>query len=153
MATTLSLSRLWTIYKRTAVTRDLSKREMASIQLAFYSGARGVLKVLAYLIEHGDSEELHETIKRLAAPPMRAFSTFAISSIDITSPDTAMNRSPFAAGSVIARRCRSATSRTSTTPKYNFGHPRPPRIKRFTISRDDECADSRHASLAVWTDV
>jgi hypothetical protein len=37
---------------------------MASTQLAFYSGARGVLKVLAYLIEHGDYEELHETIKR-----------------------------------------------------------------------------------------
>jgi hypothetical protein len=42
----------------------LSKRERASIQLAFYSGARGVLKVFAYLIEHGDYEELHETIKR-----------------------------------------------------------------------------------------
>jgi hypothetical protein len=37
---------------------------MATIQLAFYSGARGVLKVLAYLIEHGDYEELHETIER-----------------------------------------------------------------------------------------
>jgi hypothetical protein len=64
MATTLSLRRLWTIYKRTAITRALSKREMAIIQLAFYSGARGVLKVLAYLIEHGDYEQLHETIKR-----------------------------------------------------------------------------------------
>ena len=64
MATTLSLRRLWTIYKRTAVTRDLSNREMANIQLAFYSGARGVLKVLAYLIEHGDYEKLHETIER-----------------------------------------------------------------------------------------
>jgi hypothetical protein len=64
MATTLSLRRLWTIYKRTAVTRGLSKHEMASIQLAFYSGSRGVLKVLTYLIEHGDYEELHETIKR-----------------------------------------------------------------------------------------
>jgi hypothetical protein len=64
MATTLSLRRLWTIYKRTAVTRGLSKRDLATIQLAFYSGARGVLKVLAYLIEHGDYEELHETIKR-----------------------------------------------------------------------------------------
>jgi hypothetical protein len=42
----------------------LSKRELASIQLAFYSGARGVLKVLSYLIEHGDYEELHVTIKR-----------------------------------------------------------------------------------------
>jgi hypothetical protein len=64
MAATLSLRRLWTIYKRTAVTRGSSKREMASTQLAFYSGARGVLKVLAYLIEHGDFEELHDTIKR-----------------------------------------------------------------------------------------
>jgi hypothetical protein len=64
MATTLSLRRLWTIYKRTAVTRGLSKRELASIQLAFYSGARGVLKVLAYLMDHGDYEELHETIQR-----------------------------------------------------------------------------------------
>ena len=63
MATTLSLRRLWAIYKRTAVTRSLSKRELASTQLAFYSGARGVLKVLAYLIEHGDYEELHDTIK------------------------------------------------------------------------------------------
>ena len=26
--------------------------------------SRGVLKVLAYLIEHGDYEELHHTIKR-----------------------------------------------------------------------------------------
>jgi hypothetical protein len=64
MATTLSLRRLWTIYKRTAVRRGLSKRDLASIQLAFYSGARGVLKVLSYLIEHGNYEELHETIKR-----------------------------------------------------------------------------------------
>jgi hypothetical protein len=58
MATTLSLRRLWTIYKRTALTRAMSKREMANIQLAFYSGARGVLKVFAYLIEDGDYEEL-----------------------------------------------------------------------------------------------
>jgi hypothetical protein len=33
-------------------------------RLAFYSGARGVLKVLAHLIEQGDYEELHETIRR-----------------------------------------------------------------------------------------
>ena len=32
-------------------------------------------------------------------------------------PAAAMNRSPLAAGCVIARTCRSATSRTSTTPK------------------------------------
>jgi len=61
---TLSLRRLWTLYKRTAVDPDSSKRDLIRTQLAFYSGARGVLKVLAYLIEHGDYEELHATIKR-----------------------------------------------------------------------------------------
>jgi hypothetical protein len=61
---TLSLRRLWVIYKRTVLKSGLSKRERISTQLAFYSGARGVLKVLAYLIEHGDYEELHATIKR-----------------------------------------------------------------------------------------
>ena len=50
---TLSLRRLWTIYKRTAVDPRSSKRDLARTQLAFYSGARGVLKVLAYLIERG----------------------------------------------------------------------------------------------------
>jgi hypothetical protein len=33
---------------------------------AFYSGARGVLKVLAYLLERLDYEELHATIGRHA---------------------------------------------------------------------------------------
>jgi len=61
---TLSLRRLWTIYKRTAVDRGASRRDIARAQLAFYSGARGVLTVLAYLIEHGEYEELHTTIKR-----------------------------------------------------------------------------------------
>jgi hypothetical protein len=61
---TLSLRRLWVIYKRTVLKRGLSKRERISTQLAFYSGARGVLKVLAYLIEHSEYEELHATIKR-----------------------------------------------------------------------------------------
>ena len=61
---TLSLRRLWTICKRTAVHPGQSKRNLARTQLPFYSGARGVLKVLAYLIERGEYEELHATIKR-----------------------------------------------------------------------------------------
>jgi hypothetical protein len=61
---TLSLRRLWTIYKRAAIQQGLSECELARTQLAFYGGARGVLRVLAYLIEQGDYEELHETIKR-----------------------------------------------------------------------------------------
>jgi len=61
---TLSLRRLWTMYKRTAVGSAASQREVARSQLAFYAGARGTLKVLAYLMERGDYEELHSTIKR-----------------------------------------------------------------------------------------
>jgi hypothetical protein len=65
MATTLSLRRLWTIYKRTSITHGTGgKRELAISHLAFYSGARGVLTVLAHLIERGEHEELHEIIKR-----------------------------------------------------------------------------------------
>jgi hypothetical protein len=63
---TLSLRRPWVIYKRTAMKEGLSPRERLRTQLAFYSGARGVLRVLAYLMEHGDYEELHATIRRHA---------------------------------------------------------------------------------------
>jgi hypothetical protein len=65
MATQLSLRSLWKIYKRTCIVAGTaSKRELAMTQLAFYSGARGVLKVLAHLIERGEYEGLHETIRR-----------------------------------------------------------------------------------------
>ena len=65
MAATLSLRRLWTIYKRTSVAHGTGgKRDLALSHLAFYSGARGVLAVLASLIERGDDEQLHEVIKR-----------------------------------------------------------------------------------------
>jgi hypothetical protein len=84
---TFSLQRLWTIYKRTAVDPRSSKRDLARTQLAFYSGARGVLKVLAYLIEHGDYEELHETIKRYG----RQFERFerGVRRRDVIDPDSA----------------------------------------------------------------
>ena len=65
MANRLSLRALWRIYKRTCVVTGAGgKRDLAITQLAFYSGARGVLRVLAHLIEHGEYEELHETIRR-----------------------------------------------------------------------------------------
>jgi len=65
MATKLSLRSLWKIYKRTCVVAGSgNKRDLAITQLAFYSGARGVLRVLAHLIAQGEYEELHETIRR-----------------------------------------------------------------------------------------
>jgi hypothetical protein len=50
---TLSLRRLWTIYKRMAVYPGASRRELIRTRLAFCGGARGVLKVLSYLMVRG----------------------------------------------------------------------------------------------------
>ena len=60
----LSLRQLWMIYKRTAIAHGASAPALAIAQGAFYDGARGVLKVLSYMAEHGDYEELHQTIAR-----------------------------------------------------------------------------------------
>lgn len=63
---TLSLRRLWTLYKRTAVAQGFgsSKRDLAFAHLAFYSGARGVLRVLDHMIEHGETDTAVRTIRR-----------------------------------------------------------------------------------------
>jgi len=64
--TTLSIRRLWTLYKRVTVAHGVgsSRRDLALAHGAFYSGARGVLKVLDHMLEHGDIDELHRTIQR-----------------------------------------------------------------------------------------
>jgi hypothetical protein len=62
----LSFRRLWVIYKRTALQRTLTRRERQEAQLAFYNGARGVIRVLSNLLEHGRHEELQATIRRHA---------------------------------------------------------------------------------------
>jgi hypothetical protein len=66
IVTALSLRRLWSIYKRTAIAQGAgaSKRDLALAQVAFYSGARGVLKVLDHMIAEGDYEALHKAIVR-----------------------------------------------------------------------------------------
>jgi hypothetical protein len=61
---TLSLRRLWTIYKRVLAADGFGKRDLVFAQAAFYAGARSTLKVLNHLLEHGDDEELHRTIQR-----------------------------------------------------------------------------------------
>jgi len=62
--TTLSVRRLWTIYKRTALAHGTgsSKRDLALSQVAFYSGARGVLRVLDHMLAEGDYNGLHKAI-------------------------------------------------------------------------------------------
>jgi hypothetical protein len=63
--TAFSLRRLWNIYKRTALSHGtVSQRDLLLSQAAFYSGARGVLKVLDHLIAEGDYEGLHRAIAR-----------------------------------------------------------------------------------------
>jgi len=64
MVAKLSLRRLWILYKRTAVAQGFgsSKRELALAHLAFYSGSRAVLTVLAHMVEHGDSDAAVRTI-------------------------------------------------------------------------------------------
>ena len=68
MADTLSLRRLWTMYKRIAIASGVgvSKRDQALAHGAFYAGARGVPRVLAHLVEHGKDEELRRTLERHA---------------------------------------------------------------------------------------
>jgi hypothetical protein len=60
-----SLRRLWTLYKQMALEHDdHTRRELALMQDAFYTGARGVLKIGAHMIEHGKIGELHKMIAR-----------------------------------------------------------------------------------------
>jgi hypothetical protein len=65
MAQTLSLRRLWKVYKQAMI--DAGHRDpgyLAVARDAFYSGARGVLMVLDHLAQHGEMEELHDAIGR-----------------------------------------------------------------------------------------
>ena len=66
MNTKRSLRQLWTIYKRTSVAQGFanSKRDLALSHVAFYSGARGVLRVLDYMLEHGETEAVVRTNQR-----------------------------------------------------------------------------------------
>jgi hypothetical protein len=63
--TKLSLRRLWTLYKAVAKAHGTSSKwELVLLQDAFYGGARGVLKVLAYMIEQGEQDEMLRAIER-----------------------------------------------------------------------------------------
>ena len=64
MANSPSLRRLWTICKRLASSDGShSKRDLLVAQSAFYAGARGIVRVLARLVEQGEYDELHKVIK------------------------------------------------------------------------------------------
>jgi hypothetical protein len=54
------------MYKRLVIAGRISagKHDLAIAHAAFYPGAQGALRVLAYLIEHGEDEDLRRTIER-----------------------------------------------------------------------------------------
>ncbi len=63
--TALSLRRLGLMYKRLAIAQGFEdERDLKLSQTAFYSGARGVLRVLDQMLSDSDYDELHETIAR-----------------------------------------------------------------------------------------
>jgi hypothetical protein len=64
MSSTLSLRRMWTMYKKLLIEDGMSRRDQVLAQGAFYSGARCVLKVLDHLVEHGDADGLERVIRR-----------------------------------------------------------------------------------------
>jgi hypothetical protein len=61
MTSTPSLRQMWTMYKKLLVEDGMSRRDQVLAQAAF-SPPRGVLKVLGYLVEEGDVEELQRVI-------------------------------------------------------------------------------------------
>ena len=65
MAATPSLRRLCTMFKALLATEeDIDTRELVLAQNAFYTGARAVLKVQAYLLERGRYDELHAMLEK-----------------------------------------------------------------------------------------
>jgi hypothetical protein len=65
MAATLSLRRMWKVYKQAMIDAgNVDRRDQALAQDAFYGGARGVLMILDYLAQSGEIEELHDTVSR-----------------------------------------------------------------------------------------
>jgi hypothetical protein len=66
MNSTPSLRRLWTMYKKLLAEDGFGKRDLVLAQNAFYTGARSVLKMLGYLAERGDMDELERVVHRHA---------------------------------------------------------------------------------------
>ena len=56
---------MWVLYKKILMkVDDLDRRDLLLAQNAFYTGARGILKIFADLIRCGDYDALHSIIER-----------------------------------------------------------------------------------------
>lgn len=84
MAQTLSLRRLWKVYKQTMVDAGTAdRRQVALARDAFYSGAQGVLMVLDHLAQHGRIEEMHDTLRGGEARSFQGRGTDLLGVLDI----------------------------------------------------------------------
>jgi len=62
-----SLRRLWKSYKRELISLgELDRRDLVLAQAAFYTGVRITWKLLGYLVEDDDPEELERLIRKKA---------------------------------------------------------------------------------------
>lgn len=63
-----SMRHLWKSYKRDVLQEGLGITRRNEVQIlaqnAFYLGAQSVLQCLAFLLEHGHEDEVHEFIER-----------------------------------------------------------------------------------------
>ena len=65
MTPTPSLRRLWTMYKALLASDDeIDRRDLVLAQTSFYTGARAILKIQAYLLERSRYDELHAMIEK-----------------------------------------------------------------------------------------
>jgi hypothetical protein len=63
-----SLGRLWSMFKALLVQdEDIDRRDLVLAQHAFYTGARAILKIQAFLLARGRYDELHATPMRRSA--------------------------------------------------------------------------------------
>jgi hypothetical protein len=58
---------MWVMYKKILTADgDINRGDLILMQTAFYSGARGVLKVLDNMMQQGKIAKMHATIDRQA---------------------------------------------------------------------------------------
>ena len=134
MADTLSLRRLWTMYKRIAIASGVgvAKRDLAIAHTAFYAGVRGTLKVLAHLLEHGDEHGLRRTIERHGRQ-IRAIQGA------VASGAAALIRQPpwpscsRGAKAPAAPRCRSRSRKATRGERLRCALCRPPRLPKADL--------------------
>jgi len=61
-----SVRRQWKMFKRQLAEAGLDRRELVLAQAAFYAGVRVTWKILGYLVDEEEPEELERLIRKKA---------------------------------------------------------------------------------------